>query len=204
MGGLTSVATRMLKKVGTYQGLPRITNVDTGENLLGYTEINVMATTAFSRTKSHKCWFAGGSNIVNGARIIDKVDNKKYLVMSIKVEYVDNSVVFIDGTLFYVNETCSVSRLSSGLDEFGRVASSTFDTIASDVWVMVNPLVIDVMEQPDRIIDKDKIKMAMQATVDIAVNDRLTTSSGEMFKVIAYTRSELEGINMVHVVPDSR
>jgi len=204
MKGATFAANRMLKIVGVFEGLPRILNVDLNTYEVGYTQINVMATTAFSRTKTHKGWFSGTADITNGTRIIDRVDDNKYLVMSIKAEYAGGLVAFKDATLFKVNEICSLTRFSSNLDSFGRVSTATPVTIATDIWTMVNPLTIDVEERADRVIDKDKIKFAIQSSVSVAVNDRFVTSSGENFKVVAYSRAEIEGLLMVYVVPDTR
>lgn len=199
-----AAATRMLSRLGMVGGLPRIFNQDTETYTIGYTKINTRATTAFSRTKTHKAWLVGTTDIRNGTRILDRVDNAKYLVMSIKAEFVDGDTAYYDGTLFYVNETCSISRISNVLDEFGRATATTFTTTASNIWIMVNPLVLDIEEQPDRILDKDKIKIAMQASVDIKEQDRITTSNGEMFKVNSFSRSEIEGLNMLYVSTDTR
>lgn len=203
MKGAT-VANRLLRKVGIVNGLPRIKNVDNDSYTLGYTKINVMATTAFSRTKTHKAWLSGTTDIRNGTRIMDLVDNARYLVMSLKAEYYNGEIAYWDGTLFYVNELCTISRINNVLDEFGRHTATNFTTLSSNVWSMVNPIVLDVIEQPDRILDKDKIKIAMQASVNLQENDRITTSSGEIFKVVTFSRSEIEGLVMVYVEADSR
>lgn len=199
-----STTSRMLKRVGIYNGLPRILNFDSSQYTIGYTKINTMATTAFSRTKSHKAWLVGTTDIRNGTRIIDRVDNVKYIVMSLKAEFIDGDIAYYDGTLFYVNDTCTVSRLNPTLDAFGRNTATSFTSVTSNVWIMVNPIVIDVIEQPDNIHNKDKIKIAMQSSVDIKDNDRLTTSTGEKYQVMAYSRAEIDGLVMVYAETDTR
>lgn len=203
MRGAANAATRMIRRVGMVEGLPRIFNVDASTYTIGYTEINTMATTAFSRTKTHKGWLVGDTDIIDGTRIIDRVDNSKYLVMSLKPEYSGGSIAFIDGTLFFVNEVCSVSRLGTDVDDFGRVTGG-YGVVQPDVWIMVNPIVVDVIEQPEKIIGKDKIKIAMQASVDIRTNDRITTSTGEIFKVLTFSKSEVENLLMAYVETDTR
>lgn len=204
MRSMAAAASRMLRKVGIINGGPRIYNADLGTYTVGYTKINTQATTAYSRTKTHKAWFVGSTDIENGTRIQDLVDGARYLVMSLKAEYINGDIAYYDGTLFYVNETCTISRISNVLDEFGRATATNFSIVDAGVWIMVNPLSFDVVEKPDRIIDKDKIKIALPGTVDIKDQDRITTSKGEKFKVVAFSRSEVEGIVMAYVETDVR
>jgi hypothetical protein len=199
-----AVTNRLLRKVGIVNGLNRIWNRDTDVYTLGYTKINTMATTAFSRTKTHKAWLAGDTDIRSGTRIQDLADNSRYIVMSLKKELYNGQNAYWDGTLYYVNEVCTIGRINNVLDTFGRTTATGFTVVMSGVWSMVNPVVIDVIEQPDSFIAKDKIKIAMQDIVDIEENDQIITATGEFYKVLNFSRSEIEGLVMVYVESDSR
>lgn len=201
MKGAVNVAKRL---VGTYQNLPRILNVDTGTYTVGYTEVNTQATTAFSRVKMHKAWLAGETDIQNGSRIMDRVDGHRYIVMSLKGEYISGSIAFIDGTLMYVNTTCTIERLNSNVDAFGRASDASFTPVASGVWLMINPMSTVSVEYEEVISTKDKIKVAMQSSVDVKVNDRLATEEGDIYKVDSIIRAEMENVVVLYVSQDSR
>lgn len=204
MRGAAFSATRMLKQVGYVNGAPRISNVSTGINEIGYTEVNALASSTALRTKTLKGWFASNASINNGDRLIDNADGNKYLTCAVKHELVGGVIAFVGATLFRVSSICGLYRPVSTLDEFGRASSNTLSLITSDIWVMLNPLNIDTIEAPDAILDKDKIKMYMPADIEVFENDRLVTDTGEKFKVATFTRAEILGLNSVNIVPDSR
>lgn len=190
---------------GAVDGAPRIYNVDKGTYTLGYTEINTQATTAFARTKVHKAWFSGSTDIENGDLILDRADGAYYLVMSVKQEYASGCAAYIDGTLFYANATCSIERFTdTAKDFFGRDVQATPNAVATGVRIMVNPMSIDVMEQPDQIISQDKIKVAIQRKHNVMEQDRLVTSLGETYKVISVDKASLEGLDILFVDKDIR
>ena len=55
---LANIAKSMVKNtVGYYNGNPRIYNLDRATYIVGYAQVNMMATTAFSRISVNKGWF---------------------------------------------------------------------------------------------------------------------------------------------------
>lgn len=190
---------------GVVDGKPRIYNIDRDTYTLGYTEINTQATTAFARTKTHKGWFAGATDIQNGDLLLDRADGAHYLVMSVKQEFAGGCATYIDGTLFYTNATCSIERFTdSGKDFFGRDIVSAPEQVVAEAWIMVNPMSVSIMEQQDQILADDKIKVAIQRKFNVEEQDRLVTSLGENYKVISVDRASLEGIDILYVDKDIR
>ena len=199
-------ATNFVKNtVGMIDGLPRIYNVDRASYTLGHTEVNTQATSPFSRTKTHKAWFVGPTDIVEGDLVQDRGDGKHYLVMSLKKEILNGESVYLDGTLYYANATCTIQRFTGGAkDAFGRDTDPAPTTVASNVYVMVNPQVIDVLEQRDRPIAKDKIKIVVQSKFGVKDQDRLVTSLGDTWKVINIDKSSLDNLWILYADGDTR
>jgi hypothetical protein len=204
MKSAAHVVNRLLKARGTYEGLPRIYNADLDTYTVGFTEVNTQATTAFARTKMHKAWLVGTSDIIDGSRIVDRVDGHRYIVMSLKKEYTAGNTAFVDGTLMYVTTTCTISRMSSSVDAFGRKLDADFTDVATGIWLMLNPMAEAPLDLPERQSDKSKIKVAMQSSVDVKINDRISTEDGEVYKVDYINRAELDNVVMLYVIPDNR
>lgn len=199
-----SVVKRMLKRNGTFEGQPRIYNIDRDEYFLGYTEINTMATTAYARTKTHKAWFLGGSNVVSGDLIEDRVDLSRYLVMSLKAEYSGGLVAYLDGTLYLVTSTCTVLRYDdSEVDAFGRTTKEWAE-VHTDVPIMVNPVALDTDSGEDKVRDTSKIKISMQTKFMLQQGDRLETSNGFRYIVRSIDEESLANIYSLQVDKDSR
>lgn len=191
--------------VGMIGGLPRIYNIDRNSYTLGHTEVNTQATSPFSRTKTHKAWFVGPTDILEGDLIQDRGDGKHYLVMSVKKEILNGESVYWDGTLYYANATCAIQRFTGGTkDDFGRDVDPAPATVATNVYCMVNPQAVDVLEQRDRPIAKDKIKIVVQSKWAVKDQDRLVTSLGDTWKVINIDKSSLDNLWILYVDEDSR
>lgn len=196
---------RMLKKVGVIGGQGRIYNEDTSTYFLGYVSVNPLATTPFSRTIVHKAWFEGESTISNGDLILDRADNNYYLVMSLKREIVEGVCIFIDGTLYLANKIVSIHRFSDGTKNFfGKDSDPAPTPVYSNVRVMINPNKVDVLEQPDRNISQDKIKIVLPSKFIVKSNDRITTNSGNNYIVITADNESLEGLVILTVDTDTR
>lgn len=200
-----AVEAMLRRNNGTVGGLPRIYNVDRAAYMLGYTEINTQATSTFSRIKTHKGWFEGTSNIQDGDLIQDRVDGKYYLVMSLKDEFTGERVAYKDGTLYYANTTCTIQRGGAGTkDAFGFEASNTFSTVATGVYLMAQSVTLDVVEQKDQDLAKEKIKVAVQAKFGVQENDRLVTALGDTYKVVSVDKTQINGLWMLFVDKDVR
>ena len=198
------VVNRMLQRTGVVEGLPRILNHETGGYVLGYTEINTMATTPFSRTKTHKAWFAGDSAITDGDLIEDRVDGNKYIVMSLKAEYSGGLVAYLDGTLYLASAVCDIHRFDDTVtNTFGRTVQD-FELLHSDVPIMVNPLNLDAESGEDKMIDSSRIKIAIQAKYAVKEGDRLAVGTDDMFIVRSIDKYSLNNIFTLHVEKDTR
>lgn len=176
---------RLLKNHnGVVNGEPRILNVDTGNYSYGYVEVNTEATSPFARTKVHDGLFEGDSDIRTGSLILDRSDTRYYLVMSTKAVYNGDMTAYYDSTCYYVNAICTVSRFTGGTkDFFGKDTVATAQTIYSNVYAMINPQSYDTNVQQDIVGQADKIKIAIKATYDIRVNDRITSPRGKSYIV---------------------
>jgi len=195
---------RMLQRTGVVDGLPRILNHETGGYVLGYTEINTMATTPFSRTKTHKAWFAGDAQIQDGDFIEDRVDGNKYIVMSLKAEYAGGLVAYLDGTLYLASEVCDVHRFDdSVVNDFGRTVQD-FAVLYTGVPIMVNPLRLDAESGESVMVDTSRIKVAMQSKYELEDGDRLVMRGGDTFVVRSIDKYSLQRINTLHVEKDTR
>lgn len=204
MRSAQAVATRMLKRNGIVDGEGRIFNFDTGTYELGYTEVNSMATTPFSRTKTHKAWFSGEANIKPGDLIQDRVDSLTYIVMALKTQYTGGRVAYLDGTLYWANSLLDVYKYDTdNKDNFGRPTNS-FVKVYSSVPAMVNPLTLDAKESEIGMIDTGKIKIAIQSKNEIKLGYRLVSSSGDKYVVRSIDNTSLEGIYTLSVEIDVR
>lgn len=204
---LASFANSFVKNtVGTINGKPRMYNVDRDVYLVGYAEVNKMATTAFSRISVNKGWFyCDPSLIQEGDLLQDKADGKFYLAMSLKMEVLSGESVYMDGTLYLCDSTATVQRWVEGArDSFGRPAVATPTTIYSDVYIMTAPSNFDVMEQQDRLIAQNKIKIHLQSKFDVKPADRIVTSKGKTYKVISIDDVSLRNIIICFVDEDVR
>lgn len=188
---------------GVVDGQGRIFNVDTGTYELGYTQINTHATSTFSPIKTHKGWFSGTATIRDGDLIQDRVDGRFYLAISLKKEVTSGVTAYIDGTLYFANMICKIERFNKAgpKDAFGRPTSAAPELEADDVHIMVQSVSIDVVEQPDQIMPKEKIKVAIQAKHNIQVNDRLHTS-GDIYRVVSIDKSQFTENSLVMLYVD--
>lgn len=192
--------------VGYWQGKGRIYNIDRDLYLVGFAEVNPMASTAFARIRVNKGWVvAEPGQIVEGDLIQDKADAKKYLVMSIKNEVLNQESVYWDATLYLCDSTASIERWTPGTkDVFGRPSVATPSVIAADVPIMTNPRNFDVVEQQDRVIAQNKISVYLQAKVGVQESDRIKSSNGEVYKVVSVDRVSLMNIHICYVDVDVR
>lgn len=187
---------------------PRIYNVDKDTYSLGQTKYNPLATTSFARTKVHKGRFTGTADIVHGDVILDRHENNYFLVVSISSEMLGGPNVFRDATLYWANRTATMWRKGDAgtLDAYRRPIDPSFEqlNIGSTIYIMVNPLTLDIQEQEDRAINNSKIRVAAQAKFGITKNDRLIISSGETYIVETVDNSSFEGISLCNVDLDTR
>lgn len=194
--------------VGKVGRLPRIYNVDKDQYIIGYAEVNQMATTAFSRLRVNKGYFfcdLVDTFIAEGDLIQDRVDNKFYMIMSLKAQYLKGETDYLDSTLFYCDSTATIERFQdSARDKFGRVSTDAPTVIYSDVKLMTSAMTYDVMVQEDRLIAQDKIKLYLQSKFAVKVADRITTDDGNVYKVVSINNSDFAGINLLYVDVDVR
>lgn len=200
------VASRILRnRNGVYGDLPRIYNVDRDSYSYGYTEINTMASSTFARVKSHKGWFEGEADIEDGDLIVDRADGKHYLVMALKNEVDGGISAYKDGTLYYANTTCNIERFTPGTkDAFGRETVNTPDVVTTGAYIMVQSVTMDVVEQKDQDIAKEKLKVAIQAKYGVLPNDRLVTALGDTYKVMTVDKTQMDNLWMLYVDKDIR
>lgn len=206
---LTKIAKNFIKNtVGKVGNLPRIYNTDKDAYIIGYAEVNQMATTAFSRIRVNKGFLfcpLGSSIVAEGDLILDRADNKNYMVMSLKAEILKEEAAYIDATLFYCDTTATIQRFVEGVkDMFGREVVNTPTTIATNVKIMTSSMNYDVLDKPDREIAQDKIKIYVQRKHDIQEADRVVTEDGEVYKVISVNRKDFVGIDVAYVDMDVR
>jgi hypothetical protein len=204
---MSKAVMRILKtKVGIVGTNPRIFNVDTKRFSYGYAEVNINASSPFSRTKVHKGWLEGGSDIVEGSLIQDRLDSNYYMVMSVKKEGWKGEVAYKDVTLYYCNKTCTIQRFSEAkaTNAFGRVVDSAPATLHTNVYIMVNPQNYDEQPGKDIILENNKIKLAIQSKYGVQVNDRIVTSEGDTLIVETVDKYSLVGIWILGVDKDSR
>lgn len=194
--------------VGKVGNLPRIYNVDKDENIIGYAEVNQMATTAFSRLRVNKGYFfcdLDPSLIAEGDLIQDRVDSKYYMIMSLKSQYLKGETAYLDSTLFYCDSTATIERFQDGVrDKFGRIVNDAPSVIYSNVKLMTSAMNYDVVVQEDRLIAQDKIKLYLQSKFDVKVADRIITDDGNVYKVLSINNSDFNGINLLYVDVDVR
>ncbi len=206
---LAKLAKNFIKhSVGTVARMPRIYNVDKDQYITGYAEVNQMATTAFSRIRVNKGFFfcqLDSTIVAEGDLILDRADNKNYLVMSLKAEILKEEAAYVDATLFYCDTTATIQRFVEGTkDMFGREVVNTPTDIATDVKIMTSSMNYDVLDKPDREIAQDKIKIYLQRKHGIQEADRVVTEDGEVYKVISVNRKDFVGIDVAYVDMDVR
>lgn len=191
---------------GSVGGAPRIHNLDTDAEVYGYCAIHDQASSSFSRIKVHRGWFAcEPTEIRNGDLIEDRADSSRYFVMAVKREYNNDATVYLDGTLYYVDATVTISRFGGNTkDAFGRSTQNTAVVIATDVPVMTNPKNLESVQQPDAFVEKDEIHIYIQAKYGVQVADRLTSSTGDVYKVDTINKSSLTNIWICTVNKDNR
>lgn len=191
---------------GSVGGAPRIRNLDTGAEVYGYCAIHDQASSSFSRIKVHRGWFTcDPSEIQNGDLIEDRADNSRYFVMAVKNEYNNGASVYLDGTLYYVDSSVTISRFGdTSKDSFGRATQKTAVVIATDVPVMTNPRSIESSPHPDAFVSNDEVQIYIQSKYDVKVSDRLTSSNGDVYKVDSINKSSLMNIWVCTVNKDDR
>lgn len=196
---------RLMKRVGVVGQAGRIYNHDLDTYTLGFTEVNSMAITNFGRNVVHKGWFDGATDIEVGARIQDRGDKKRYLVMSQKHEFFRGTPAYIDATLYAVNRELQVQRLDeTSRNAFGRVVEPAFKDVLTGVWAAVVPVNDAEIEQPDRVHHRSTFKLVTQADVDIKENDRIITGPDEVFQVTSSSTTEFTFLRSIYVETDKR
>jgi hypothetical protein len=188
-------ATSIMKNsVGYYNGNPRIYNVDRSSYSIGFSRVNVDATSPFARTKVNKLWLEGGTDCQEGDLIQDRVDGKYHLVMSLKAEFSGGAICYWDGTSYLCNATATVKRHSTTKDEFFGMETSGFTVVATGVQIMVNPQNFSTNDMPEMTVQTNKIKVAVQGLVGVQEKDRIITSLGDQLIVENIDKSSLKGI----------
>lgn len=223
-GKLSNYAHTMCKNSnGTVHGEPRIINESKANSYItGYAKVNTMATTAFSRTKVHKGYFyCQREQISDGDVILDRADDVRYLVMSVKGERgASDETVYVDGTLYKCDTTLKISRFGQdpGRDAFGRATVASATDVAQDitkvktkdddaltVYALTVPKNFDVTTQQDREIPHNKISLCVQSRVDVKKADRLEdTDTGETYRVVSIDYKSLSGLKLIYVDTDER
>ena len=203
------------KTSGMYGRLPRIVNKDKGlqdangnylgKDIIGYITVNANATTPFSRSKVHKGFFCCDAiDIEDGDLIFDRGDSRYYFVMDSKSQIYNGETVYIDGTMYRCDSIVEIQRFTEGVrDTFGRSISVAPETVATNVYAMFNPQNFDVVEQQDRVIAQDKIKVCLQNTVDVKVADRIVVGAHK-YHVISIDNVSLSKLIMCNVDTDVR
>lgn len=188
------------------RGVPRIYNVDRNVEIVGYAEVNQLATSVMGRVKTHRGYFyCDKGDVDDGDLILDREDERYYLVMSAKAEKFNYETVYFDSTLFLCDALVSVFRFGGGArDGFGRPVSSAPTEIASEVRCMASALNFDVMQQEDRLIAKDKLKFYLQKKVGVCVADRLVSSTGRKYVVESVDDISLTNLSLLSCDTDVR
>lgn len=194
------------RTMGMVGNKPRIYNIDRDTYLLGYAQVNQMATTSFSRIKVNKGFlFCEASEVTEGELIQDRADNKKYFLMSAKMEMLNGEAVYIDCALYYCDATATIERWTDGArDTFGTVLDPTPQVIISDIPIVTNPQTYDTLEQQDRVIANDKIRIFVQAKAGVKEFDRVVASSGDTYKITRIDKVSWPGIWTCYVDVDVR
>jgi len=194
------------RTVGMVGDKPRIYNVDRGTYLLGYAQVNQMATTSFSRIKVNKGFlFCEASEVTEGELIQDRADNKKYFLMSAKMEMLNGEAVYIDCALYYCDATATIERWTDGArDTFGRVVDPTPQVLFTDVPIVTNPQTYDTLEQQDRTIAHNKVRVFVQAKLGVKESDRITSSNGDTYKILSIDKVSWPGVWTCYVDVDDR
>jgi len=186
----------MKRTMGVVGGVPRIRNIDRNTDIVGYAQVNQMATTSFSRIKVNKGFlFCKLDDITEGELLLDRADNKKYFLMSAKMEMLNGEAVYIDCALYYCDATASIERWSDGVrDTFGRVVDPAPEVLFTDVPIVTNPQTYNTLEQQDRTIAQDKVRIFVQAKIGIKESDRITSSNGDTYKVLSIDKVSWPGV----------
>lgn len=192
---------------GTYNGSPRIYNIDRNSYITGYAEINDQATSPYSRIKVHKGLFTcNRGDVLPGDLIQDRVDDNKYLVMSIKDKFCGGASAYFDCALYFCNTEITVSRFTGTgtKDSFGRAVANAPEVIFSNVPVMTDPKNFDTIIHPDRPIEDDKINVYIQSKYAVKVSDRITTPDGDVYEIETIDTAALTNIWICKVNKDVR
>lgn len=194
------------KTVGMVNRSPRILNVESSLEIIGYIDVNDNATTPFSRGKVHKGFFCcERDGVQNGDLLLDRADGYHYFAMDSKAKISNGEVVFVDATMYRCDKTITIQRFSTGeRDTFGRPKDAAPTTVATDVFAMFNPKNYDVSQQKDRVVAQDKITMCVQRKVGVAVSDRIVTSDGNTYVIYSIDRESLIGLDLCTVDADER
>lgn len=194
---------RHARRVGKIAGKGRIANADTGSFTLGWIEVNEMSTTAFTRTMVYKGYFEAGTDITNGTRVTDRSDGDRYLVMSAKPQVHNERDAWIDATVYLANGELTVKRPIEQLDSFGR-STGDYETVVADLWAVIKPLANDVIAQDDKVHQRGRLAITVQAGTDVRIGDRLVDVSGFSYKVNHVSPHEVRGLWSLEVEEDSR
>lgn len=188
------------------RNVPRILNIDKNVAIVGYAEVNQQATSVMGRVKTHKGFFyCSSTEIEDGDLILDRQDDRYYLVMSAKAETFNYEVIYIDSTLFFCDSVVTVSRFGGGAkDAFGRPLTAAPAVVATDVRCLASVQNYDTLQQEDRLLAHDKLKFYMQAKVGVKVADRLTSASGKHYVVQSVDDLSLTNLVLLSVDTDVR
>ena len=139
----------------------------------------------------NKGWFfCSSAEAQPGDLIEDRVDGLKYLIMSVKNQVMHGETVYLDATLYLCDSTARIERWIEGeRDVFGHVVDPSPQVIASDVYIMTNPQNYAVLEQNDRQIAQDKVRIYVQAKYGVRPADRIVASSGDTYRVLQIGRA---------------
>jgi hypothetical protein len=187
--------------------VPRMYNQDRGVEIYGYAEVNLQATSVLGRVKIHKAYlYCEILDVFEGDLILDRLDNKQYIVMSAKPEVQGYEVIYLDTTLIHCEDTITVRRFGTGVkDSFGRVAVATPQVVADNVPCMINPKDFSVVNAKDRPVAENQIQFYVQSKTGIKVADRLTTAShGKNYLVVSVDTESLRNIDILYTDLDVR
>lgn len=194
---------------GSWEGLPRVLNQDSGKYSYGYSQANLDASSPFAATKVSKCWIEANSDIRPGALITDRGDDTEWFVMSSRAQVTAGERCYWDATLYIVSNRFWVERFVEGAkDAFGRDLDATLTNIVFDkatglipaqIPAMVNPQSYGTNVQQDSIQEANKIRVAVQSKHAIQKNDRLRGADGYSYIVENIDRDSL-GHNGLHIL----
>lgn len=191
---------------GTWLKKGRMFNHENSEYLVGFAEINERATTPFARVRVNRGWFFCEPGLIQeGDLVEDRVDERLYLVMSLKTQVLHGESVYLDATLYLCDSVATIERWVDGeRDIFGQVLDPYPIQIADNVPILINPQTFTVLEQQDRPIPQDKVRIYLQAKFKVRPADRIIADNGDAYKVMSVDKVSLPNIWICYVDVDER